>query len=117
MLLRRFLAAIVALAFVLSIFSISSFAGNDEKVGKSGKVSWTWTDEQGPAKVGAPVKWTRTVAITNDGEKEKKINIKNFPRNTQFAQNNLNLEYHKKNVKYVAPVGTSTVVIDYATPA
>ena len=117
MLLRRFLAAMVALAFVLSIFSISSFAGNDEKADKTGKASWTWTDEQGPAKVGAPVKWTRTVAITNDGEKEKKINIKNFPRNTQFAQNNLNLEYHKKNVKYVAPVGTSTVVIDYATPA
>ena len=117
MLLRRFLAAIVALAFILSIFSISSFAGNDEKAGKAGKVSWTWTDEQGPAKVGAPVKWTRTVAVINDGDKEKKIKIKDFPINTQFMQNNPLLNYKKKDVEYIAPVGASAVVVEYATPA
>lgn len=117
MLLRRFLAATVALAFILSIFSVSSFAGNDEKADKAGKVSWTWADEQGPAKVGTPVKWTRTVAIANDGEREKKIHIKKFPRNTDLIENNPLLNYKKKEVEYVAPVGTSTVVIDYETPA
>ncbi len=117
MLSRKFLAAVVALAFILSIFSVLSFAGNDEKKDKEGKVSWSWTDEQGHAVVGTPVQWTRTVAVTNDGKKDKKIEIKNFPKNTNFIQNNADLNYKKKHVEYVAPAGTSTVVVNYETPA
>ncbi len=117
MLLRRFLAISVALAFILSVISISAFAGGNENEGKSGKVSWSWTDEQGSAAVGTPVHWTRTISISNSDNKDKKINLKNFPKNTNFIQNNPLLEYHKNSIKYSAPVGASTVVIDYTTPA
>ncbi len=117
MLLRKFLAVSVALAFILSVISISAFAGGEEKEDKDGKVSWTWVDEQGHAAVGSPVHWTRTVTVLNDGKKEKKIEIKKFPKHTDFFETNSDLKYKKKHVEYNAPVGTSAVVIEYETPA